>query len=46
MDEALVRRVLNRIHESGNIFYNRHQMEVYTLIAVITSNWRTECLKK
>ncbi len=40
MDEQLIRRILNRVHESSNIFYDKHSMEVSTLIAVIASNWR------
>lgn len=42
MLDKLFRRILDHIHQGGNIFYDRDRMQAYTLIAVIASNWRKD----
>lgn len=38
----LLRRIMTRIHEQGNIFYDRGRLEAYKLLAVTASNLRRE----
>lgn len=39
---ALYRRIMNHIHENGNIFYDAGRLEAYKIIAVTASNLRKE----
>jgi hypothetical protein len=36
------RRILDRIHDGGNIFYDRGRMDAYILIAKFNSDFRRE----
>lgn len=39
------RRILNAIHELGNIFNDKSRMAAYVLIALLASNERTASLQ-
>jgi len=41
---ALYRRILDRTHEGGSIFYDEGRMKAYVLIAILASNLRKEAL--
>lgn len=41
---VLYRRILDRIHQAGNIYYNRAQFDAYALVARVASDYRTAYL--
>ena len=37
---ALYRRIMNNIHDGGNIFYDNERLKAYSLIAMLASDLR------
>ena len=49
MEPALLflnRRIMDRIHEGGSIWYDKDRYEAYSLIAKISSEYRTMRIKE